>query len=420
MRPDFLSRPRGARSPGYLAIALAILMVLAVALLPWGCSSAPPAAEESQGQTPPAPAPDQGSPRIREVHLTFPGDPASGMAVNWVSAAEAPGAVVEYGTSPGYGSRAEGSTETRGQELFHTAELTGLAPDTVYYYRCGDGGVDWSASAGFRTAPTAGSSGEIKFAAMGDSRGGATTFGRIAASAHDVQPAFTVYTGDAVDSGSSPVQWIAWFEAAGLLDSAAPLMPTLGNHEGNAALYFEQFDLPGNERWYSFDWGNIHVVCLDTETTLGGEQAQWLQEDLQAADANPAISWKVVFFHEPPFSSGLGHGSNLEVRKAWCPLFDRYHVDLVLSGHEHNYERSGPVNFTASPGALMPDWSDARCYVVTGGAGAPLSPLSSNWWAESRAALYNWVEVTVSGKSLNLQAHDLAGGVIDFLELTKP
>jgi len=395
------------------------MVILAVAM-PFGCSSAPPIAEQSQGQQPPTPSPDQGSARIREVHLTFPADPASGMTVNWVSDPEAPGAVVEYGTAPEYSARADGSTQARGQELFHATELTGLAPDTVYYYRCGDGAADWSAGSTFRTAPRAGAFGEIKFAAMGDSRNGTTTFGRIAAGAHDAQPAFTLYTGDAVDSGSSPAQWMAWFEAAGPLDSAAPLMPTLGNHEGNAALYFEQFDLPGNERWYSFDWGNVHVVCLDTETTLGGEQGQWLQEDLQAAEANPSITWKVVFFHQPPFSSGLGHGSNLKVREAWCPLFDRYHVDLVLSGHEHNYERSGPVNFSASPAALMPDWSDARCYVVTGGAGAPLSPLSSSWWTAGRGALFNWVQMTVSGKSLRLQAHDLAGGVIDSLELSKP
>lgn len=388
--------------------------------MPLGCASAPPAAEPWQGQSPPAPSPDRGSLRIREVHLTFPGDPSSGMAVNWVSDPEAPGSVVEYGTVPDYGARAEGSRDTRGQEVFHTAELTGLAPDTLYYYRCGDGAADWSAGATFRTAPSAGASREIRFAAMGDSRNGATTFGRIAADAHDAQPAFTLYTGDAVDSGASPTQWMAWFEAAGLLDSAAPLMPTLGNHEGNAALYFEQFDLPGNERWYSFDWGNVHVVCLDTETALGSEQGQWLKEDLQAADANPDINWKVVFFHQPPFSSGLGHGSNQKVREAWCPVFDRYHVDLVLSGHEHNYERSGPVNFSASPAALMPDWSDARCYVVTGGGGAPLSPLFSNWWTEARGALYNWVEVTVYGKNLRLEARDLAGGIIDSLELAKP
>ncbi len=407
---------RGRGWPGYLSVAAVISIIILVMLAAPGCSSAPPAAEPSPGPAPP----QAGSPLIREVHLTFSGEPASGMAVNWISTPEADGAIVEYGSSTDYGTRVTGSSEARGQELFHTAELVNLAPDTLYYYRCGDGVADWSASATFRTAPAAGTAGEITFAAMGDSGKGAATFGRIATGAHDAGPDFTLFTGDAVDSGTSPAQWVDWFDAAGLLDTDAPLLPSLGNHEGNATLYFEQFDLPGNERWYSFDWGNIHVICLDTEAAPGGAQGQWLREDLQAADANPAITWKVAFFHQPPFSSGLGHGSNQKVREAWCPLFDQYQVDLVFSGHEHNYERSGPVNFSASPDALMPDWSDARCYVVTGGAGSPLGPLSSSWWTEARGALYNWVEVTVSGETLRLEAHDLAGGVIDSLELSKP
>ncbi len=418
MFSDFSGKRRGKR-PGYLPFILAISIVMASVLAPLGCGSAPPGTGP-ENPPDPAPAPEQASLHIRAVHLTFRGDPASTMAVNWVSDASTPGSLVQYGTSPDYGAQVEGEQDSRGSELLHTVELTRLDPDTLYYYRCGDGANEWSAGASFRTAPVAGSPGRIVFTAMGDSRNGASTFAQLAEAAHSVQPAFTLFMGDAVDSGASPLQWMDWFTAAGSLDSDAPLLPTLGNHEGNASLYFAQFDLPGNERWYSFDWGNVHVVCLDTEAGLGGEQEQFLRDDLAAANADPAIDWKVVFFHAPPFSSGRGHGSDLDVRKTWCPIFDQYRVDLVLSGHEHNYERSGPVNFSASPNALEPDWSDARCYVVAGGGGAPLTPVTASWWTEKSAALYNWVEVTVSGKALHLETFDLAGSSIDSLDLTKP
>ncbi len=419
MEPVSRGRRPAGRARAFLSLALGIVILLGAAVLA-GCGSSAPPAQPLPEQPPPTEAaPEAGSPYIRETHLTCSGEPASAMTVNWVSDPTTPGAVVEFGTAPDFGSRVEGSTEARGQQLFHTVELTDLAPDTLYYYRCGDGAAEWSARFSFRTAPIAAPSGEIVFAVMGDSRNGPATFARLAEAAHAIGPDFTLYTGDAVDNGTSPLQWMEWFEAAGDLDSDAPLMPTLGNHEGNAALYFQQFDLPGNERWYSFDWGNVHVVCLDTEAGLAGEQESWLEADLAAAAANPAITWKVVFFHQPPFSSGWGHGSNQRVREAWCPLFDTFGVNLVLSGHEHNYERSGPVNYSLAPAALMPDWNDARCYVVTGGGGAPLSPLGTSWWTEARGALFHWVEVRISGTILHLATHDLAGNTIDSLELTK-
>ncbi len=419
MRSRYARRVRSKQGPGHILIVPAIVIALCAVALSLACSGSRPA-EPPQTQEQPALPPEQASPLITEVHLTMPRDPARSVSVNWASDSALTATVVEYGTTQDFGQSAEGSFKARGQELLHAVELSNLVPDTPYYYRCGDGAGNWSARRAFRTAPVTTAQQPLVFAAMGDSRNGVKTFTRIAAAAQGAQLSFTLFTGDAVDSGSSPTQWVEWFRAAGTLDETAALMPTLGNHEDYAALYFDQFDLPGNERWYSFDWGNTHVVCLDSEAIRAGEQRQWLEEDLSAADANPAITWKVVFFHEPPFSSGLGHGSNTKVREAWCPLFDRYHVDLVLSGHEHNYERSGPVNFTASSSALMPDWTDARCYVVTGGAGAPLSPLGTSWWTEARGALFHWVEVTVSGKNLRLETFDLSGNIIDSLELSKP
>jgi len=164
------------------------------------------------------------------------------------------------------------------------------------------------------------------------------------------------------------------------------MYPSIGNHDDEAnfaAPFRDVFVLPSNgasaafpehaERFYSFDYGAAHVVALNTELAfqnLKRRQAQldWLERDL-AATTQP---WKIAVFHRSPYSAGTHHGSDLAVRAALAPIFDRHHVALVLSGHEHDYERSIPVRETADGGPTV--------YVVSGGGGAKLYPAGSAWW----------------------------------------
>ncbi|RLC63774.1 MAG: hypothetical protein DRI01_04615 [Chloroflexi bacterium] len=118
---------------------------------------------------------------------------------------------------------------------------------------------------------------------------------------------------------------------------ASTLFPALGNHELNHANYFDLFYLPGNERWYSFDYGNAHFTCLQidgfADYSIGSEQYNWLEQDLASTNQ----TWKFVFFHFPPYSSA-SHGSDLNVRAALQPLFEEHDVDIVFTGHDHSYE----------------------------------------------------------------------------------
>ena len=112
------------------------------------------------------------------------------------------------------------------------------------------------------------------------------------------------------------------------------------------------------ELYYSFDWGNVHFVGLDTELT-GPEQAAWLDADLAATDK----PWKIVFGHKPPYSSGE-HGSDGAFRNHFVPLIEKHGVQLVLNGHEHDYERTRPIENVT--------------YVVTGGGGRHLRSVGTS------------------------------------------
>ena len=197
----------------------------------------------------------------------------------------------------------------------------------------------------------------FSFVAFGDTRSNPVAHQQVVSSILSLAPNFILHTGDFVADGNDPAQWTEFFSIEQDLLRHSPLYGALGNHEHNSQLYFDAFNFPGNERWYSFDHGNVHFVALEIDGyasyASGSPQAQWLENDLARATQR----WKVVFFHAPPYSSGSEHGSDLQVRKALEPLFMRYGVDLVFNGHDHDYERSVANGIT---------------YIVTGGGGAPL------------------------------------------------
>jgi len=130
--------------------------------------------------------------------------------------------------------------------------------------------------------------------------------------------------------------------------------------------------------------------------------------------------WKVVYFHSPPFSSGTVHGSNEELRRVIGPIFSKHHVNLVVSGHDHLYERSKPVNLLMSPDAPVSSYRDGTCYIVSAGAGAGLyDAQAGNWWtAVLKTKIHHLCRVKVNGsKSMTLQAVSLDGNIIDSITL---
>jgi hypothetical protein len=289
--------------------------------------------------------------------------------------------VVKYGLTTEYGSTAsDAALVTR-----HVITLAGLNPYTTYHYRVGTSARDLSGDNTLKTAagPTQTS---FNFVVYGDCRTGVAAHQSVVDGIISVAPDFYLNTGDLVESGALMSDWDSFFAIEKDLMSTTTLFPAIGNHEENHPNYFDFFYLPGNERWYSFDYGHAHFVSLQVDGygdySVGSEQYLWLEQDL-AGSTQP---WKFVFFHFPPYSSG-DHGSDLAVRAALQPLFEKYDVDIVFSGHDHDYERSLVNGVT---------------YLVTGGGGAPLySQQQSNDWSIYFESTYHFVSISLDGNTLS-------------------
>jgi regulation of enolase protein 1 (concanavalin A-like superfamily) len=313
----------------------------------------------------------------------------------------------------------------------HEALVTGLAPSTAYQYQAFVGGV--AATSGghqIRTAPDAGS-GTVRFIAFGDSGTGSPEQAALAAQMTRETFDLALHTGDLAYGNSEGTgaatyaTYQSWFFAVyGAWLGNSPLFPSMGNHDSRSAnnwgqAYLDLFSLPGNggggaypdnaERYYSFDYGPVHFVALDTELAFQdpdrrAAQLAWLEADLTAAAWQP---WKIAFFHRSPYSAGGEHGSDAAIRGAFGPIFERHGVQLSLSAHEHIYERTVPWRTGASAD------NQAVTYVVAGGGGGPLYPAGQDGWTAASASAHHYVRVTVNGCHATIEAVRPTGAILD-------
>jgi calcineurin-like phosphoesterase family protein len=276
------------------------------------------------------------------------------------------------------------------------ARLSNLEPNTVYCYEI----EDWLTPVGFRTAPRAGTGVRVRFVVFGDS--GGDSRGLLRPTMDRVPFDLMLHVGDIAYSDGSLANFEAkFFDTYSTLLEHVPIFPASGNHEyaTAAAAYRQVFALPENgapdglERWFSYDWGDIHFVALDTEL-VAAPQAAWLERDL----TNNVLPWKVVYMHRPPYSSG-SHGSSLGVREAFSPLFERFGVQLVLSGHDHDYERTKLIGGVT--------------YIVTGGGGYSVRNVGSSEFTVYSQAVFHLVQAEVREDELLLRAIGASGEVID-------
>jgi HEAT repeat protein/predicted phosphodiesterase len=228
-----------------------------------------------------------------------------------------------------------------------------------------------------------------------------------------------LHSGDFVGDGRNEEEWDPQFfnPAAALLRTAA-LYPAIGNHEEDDRSYYDAFEVLENgsaersEAWYAIDYGPVHLTVLDTnpESGLfepGSEQLSWLQQDLASATAH----WKLVMFHHPLYSSAR-HKSNLDLRKKLMPLFVQYDVDLLISGHDHCYERTWPLEGDKrAEGGIV--------HFVSGGGGATLYPVGRDTWTAVSASAHHYCILDVKGDRLDLDVFDLNDREVDAFTLVK-
>jgi predicted phosphodiesterase len=184
----------------------------------------------------------------------------------------------------------------------------------------------------------------VRFAVIGDSGTGGSAQLRVAQRLAEARAAFpfefSLMLGDNLYGGEGPNDVVAKFERPykPLLDAGVKFYAALGNHDDPNQRFYKPFNMNG-ERYYSFKpaEGSVRFFALDSNY-MDKAQVAWLEKELAASDSD----WKICFFHHPLYSSGDKHGADLKLRELLEPIFIKHGVDLVLTGHEHFYERLKP------------------------------------------------------------------------------
>lgn len=350
------------------------------------------------------------------IHLTYQHDPATTITLQWattdhnlktykpkvwlVPAALVPGAdptkfeqdlVIPYvkelifeGRGERYCTKILCATGKDDGVLWVT-EATGLLPDTDYYYRAGTflsfdektgefAAPDLSPVYHFRTGLPKGDKTSFVIGFGSDSQNWFPTFGddlKIIRETYGNRARFWLYGGDITETYTEQ-DMSNWFDVMQPFNYYFVGMPVQGNHGIFAGESFGRFTWPmmgpplppeDQKHAWSFNYGNAHFVGLDsTNDDLVARDTVWLEADLAAARADKDITWIVVVYHIPPYSSSTSHGSSEYIQQTWVPIFDKYAVDLSLSGHDHDYERTKPLK----GGVVVPD-GQGTVYIVSGG-----------------------------------------------------
>jgi hypothetical protein len=375
------------------------------------------------GAEPPRKATDKKGPdpTPRHVHLGFAGDPMTSIVAQWRTKDEttrateiryAVGAdltadqLTEKKTGIQFGYRATGSEIYR----VHQAHLCGLSPGTAYSYQVGTDGA-FSPVYTFRTAPdiAANPDAEVVFGFVGDSRDGYDVWSQLVDQFRQRSPDLILFSGDAVTIGITQFEWEEFFDRGEPLFARAPVISAHGNHEVNSVNYYSQLAMPGDQENFSFDYGYAHLtVANDTPEDIGviaGATRDKLEADFEA---HKDARWKMLMNHQAFWSSATAHGSNLTLQQTWGPLVDKYKLDLVLNGHDHEYEISKPlVN-----GIVQTSNKDATVYVVGGGAGAELYDTGTAAFTSYAEKTHSAAVIRVTRSSLELDPFRQDGSAI--------
>lgn len=332
-------------------------------------------------------------------------------------------AVVEFGRTLDYGRTAESKTLLQ----MHAITLHRLESGVQYYYRVRSGGeiLCQGPDYFFRTLPDKRTT-RLRFLAFGDSGKGTAAQFSLVPAMKAARPDFMVHTGDVIyNSGEAKDFDPKYFVPYADLLRNTPVWLSLGNHDYatlSGQPYLDAFWLPRNnpaqnERYYSFNYGQAHFAILDSNGAIDSTAMRWLDRDL----AEATTLWKFAVFHHPPYSCGL-HGSDVYVRNRFAPILERHGVDIVFTGHDHDFQRSHPLRAGSVVDGSNPASyrnPDGVIYVVTGGGAASRATSSSCAFTARAIAATHFTQIDIDGAILDLNAVDATGQVLDSIRIDK-
>jgi predicted phosphodiesterase len=371
-------------------------------------------------ETPSSDKPDQ-------LLLTWSADPKTTVNVQWRTNASVKDGIVSYWQAGKTDTLSATPTVFEMEDRLlqndryvkrFTAKLTGLIPGTAYQYRVGTKSGKWSDIADFKTENATNDG--FSFIWFGDTHY-SKIWGDMAQKAYKRHPDASFYSiaGDLVSTGLYRNEWDQLWNIQGNVFANRPLMPVPGNHDSQdglgAWMYKEMFSLPENgpaglpkEMTYSFVYQDALFLNIDGTLPVK-EQTAWIEAQLK----NSKAKWKFAMFHFPPYNFVEPYD---EIMQEWCSLFDKYHVDMVMSGHMHYYLRTKPM-FAGKP---VSDPSKGTIYTMS----ISIPGKQDEWPAEDYAVvrypdgpLYQYI--SLKGNKLIYKCLDPEGNIKDQLVIEK-
>ena len=325
---------------------------------------------------------------------------------------------VNWGTSSG--SLTNTVSDVSSTQL-HALSITGLLPNTKYYYQASCGSFQSSVEYFYTAKPD--NVKQMDFVVYGDCGFNSSQQDSIAAHLAATAQDFGLVVGD-VDQISGNNYDVNYFPHYTSMTKHVCHFTAIGNHDTltNQTNYTNQFYLPHNnpantELYYSFTWGHAKFIALDgnIDCTVGSAQYTWFENELKCNNSE----WTFVFFHQPPWTNAWDisyvipfqywyqYDGNVDMRTSLVPLFEKYHVDAVLNGHAHDYQR-GIYNGVH--------------YFIAGGGGTSTPDTHRN--SNSPNIQYeqdvnNFMHFSINGDSVHFYALGLTGAAIDSGSFTK-
>lgn len=357
------------------------------------------------------------SPMLQDVRTTH-------MRVLWETDRIDTPARLEWGTTADHLTAHDTpitTTQIAASRYLHQGEITGLSPESRVHYRACVGEV-CTQTAAFDTAPNPGTS--LRVGWLADNQDDiANLFATHLSHLHARDPNLVIMAGDIVQNGDVLEEWSKlWWEpiAASGLGAQVPVMIARGNHDKEYAYAYAYTAMPGNGAWYSFQYGDVFFVVLDSNFSAAHvepvqDQVGYLRRTLASDDAQNA-AYRVVVFHAAPFNSV--QTSRDPERNSWgwehaqqelVPILEENRVELVVSGHYHTYQRGerGPTK-----------------YVVIGGGGASLlgqrvgGPFEDMW--AHIESVYHYAVMDVDQNGLHWRTYNAKDEQIDQFTIPPP